>query len=1553
VSIEGAKESDHYFLVRGQQGYRCAVEGSIDGAPCNLSEHIVPTTFEFVPAANPVKGPLDATMVLEFSGEVPPADTNLHLINGSAPPGKRYQGQFTMQDSMELIMPLIADSAMAQVVEGITVRPPGQCGVTADPCSDLDLLRDYSPPLENELSQHGGDPSVEDSWRHFLMLARAAADEADRLGEQLVQTGLDMDIKADAARKELEEICGDVVNIPDVDTTQCTMDGANPDPSCDVVSQYLTNDATGLHACLPPELGGKVKRDFVSLGGKACIFRWKKQGLCSCPEGLADCESAPCPAKADPGDESDEDCKDQFGFPANGTWTDPEDPENTVEVILVDNALGIFESTDRGDKHVSWDTAQALLDELEEAISDRTLTSDKEAFHIWFSNWLSRPGNQWINLYTLKMISNALKLDVDFLHHYTLSSGGMVLFTTRVTHPDDCPKIAPWSDDNEKIDCVRPGSNPLEAPAHGQGLWLFGELDTDIASLGYAWRRAAWGRRVKQWLFWLGALTGDINNFRDTKYALSNSSGDLSYLGEQYSGLITRELVPEITISVDPLICLETDVYEGTQPDLMNIFTESWVEADPNISPCGVKYSDENGPMGPSITPKYGFRYEYTSDYAVRGDSAQFAEFWRGGIEDFLSGRYQTGSAWHFDSRVLPSLEIESLSNSGDGHMPMFKSSPDDWTASLHRHDDRWFYSQWRYNYELTRHDFVKLLRFAAYFFTQNTGASTECNIENAAGDMPRINDVADIRRARDHVTCVANSIHQIGERLVIPNLPVVLAEGYRTSGLEGYYPNYQGENLKTLLALEADLKKFGNATAGVADTLRRVSGQLSNLYLASKQYGIQGKINALQTAVNVVGSALQGMSSIEHSTNPWTAAGYALGYAAIATMQQQIGEYQDQLLEYQEEQTFNDAMIALGDQLTALRGLYNDIFGAMESIQANLATLDQLQNRASRAFADMLFLDSDTAGHVLNVNTVMRRRHNTIRERYQKALKRARKLAFVARRAIELRLGVNMSKMTDPMTLVPPPAKWVDRLCEMQGFDYQKLRDAYPDDPLLDPKLQESDSYSHWYVGDYVRRLEDFVESYNFDFPFSDEHDVAVVSLRDDIMALRESCEVESYNLLYHGGEVGMATGQEVDGTSVMRGWVARGCVPGEGCLSAVPDSNVSVPATAMDTASSAMRLSEPVFEEVTVNGVTGYSRGQGWVNSGYYVQTVQGVVPGQYMFSWHDLLPEDNPSAPMYRVEVRDVGLSPGLEGDFVGLPTPNQWTRREPIRFQVDQTTDLEIRIYPSDATGDATAYDVDPSSVVFGDVLIWGAQLEWVHPSRCGESGGVVDCSQTLPLWVQVTSSTRNVQEPACSDLDGDKMRSEFRRGCICLDQDDGVCPDNAQPSDYRRCYYEYAIPVTLDAIDQGTLIPSNNIALNNFNYRQEAFAVNIVGTNVVDCTQPWSTSTCYTNAFVPYTLEHQGSDLPVRNHSRDTEQFTLHTARVEHGKGLAAEVVLTNPLTSNHTQLLTEYWKDGLRGRPFQGSYVLRIWETPDMDWRKVEDIQLVWRYRYWTQMSGQ
>ncbi|MFW5920271.1 MAG: hypothetical protein ACOCUS_00425, partial [Polyangiales bacterium] len=103
-------------------------------------------------------------------------------------------------------------------------------------------------------------------------------------------------------------------------------------------------------------------------------------------------------------------------------------------------------------------------------------------------------------------------------------------------------------------------------------------------------------------------------------------------------------------------------------------------------------------------------------------------------------------------------------------------------------------------------------------------------------------------------------------------------------------------------------------------------------------------------------------------------------------------------------------------------------------------------------------------------------------------ALERAKQAAFVARRAIEFRLGVSMPSMLDPEPFTPPPALWCD---DIFATDFGSR--SVPSEDGEDPTTV---SVSAEQIVDYVNRLERFVDGYGFDRRFRDSSDTQVINL-------------------------------------------------------------------------------------------------------------------------------------------------------------------------------------------------------------------------------------------------------------------------------------------------------------------------------------------------------------------------------------------------------------------------------------------------------------------------
>ncbi len=827
---------------------------------------------------------------------------------------------------------------------------------------------------------------------------------------------------------------------------------------------------------------------------------------------------------------------------------------------------------------------------------------------------------------------------------------------------------------------------------------------------------------------------------------------------------------------------------------------------------------------------------------------------------------------------------------------------------------------------------------------------------------VPEISRIEDLDALRSYVECAANSVHRQAGAIVVPNLPRTLIEGLKRSGFEGQYPGLKGLVLDTVIGIETALREFSDAADQVRSILARVAGSLESVKLAADKIGFQKRLVQLRTMRNVVASAAHAVSGAASS------GGAGLTSLATIPIDWEMGKLEQAILEVSAEDLLHQSMNSIYKALDELRQTLRTVGDAYSRIQTGLADLDDAQRKATRYLADIHFLDNDATGSARAVNTVMRRRQNTLRARYEKAALRARRLAYIARRAIEFRLGVDLDQLYHEMTLVPPPSSWADRICTMQGFDYEKLRDPdsdlySPDEPLWDVDLeyQDQDDYRYWYIGDYVTLLRDFVESYNIDFPFTDESDVAVISVRDDYLKVRQLCRQESRNLLYYTGTPGAGHPifDENDQLLTYRGWKREGCVLEvsgtdeykDRCLDVETSDPVSAVQCDVDFCfgedpavyaadpdgwpGKATRLRDRPFSEAA--GRPDVLPSEDPENGGYLSQVVEAVAPGDYVLTWWNRLPVDAAETVDYRVEVWEVGSETALNG---AEHTPDTSFQRRELRFSLGTVADLEVRFYPSAGSDNPR----NTSTARFGDVWLWGTQLERLDPWRC-RNLSTDECSALPALAYEEVGRDRLLYKPVCADHDGSKMRQHFHRECVCPDREGGVCPEEGG-GDSRQCYWYLPLELPLAQLESGALIPSSNIAARNINYRIDEVAVNLVGTNVRTCEGSQTPGTCAANAFIPYTLAHFGkADVSAYEGGMT---FNLPVARIEHGKALAAEVVVTNPLTSNHSQLLGSYFKSGLRGRPLSGSYMLRIWETPELDWRRVEDIQLVLRYRYWT-----
>ncbi|MBN2671948.1 MAG: hypothetical protein JXX29_09745 [Deltaproteobacteria bacterium] len=163
------------------------------------------------------------------------------------------------------------------------------------------------------------------------------------------------------------------------------------------------------------------------------------------------------------------------------------------------------------------------------------------------------------------------------------------------------------------------------------------------------------------------------------------------------------------------------------------------------------------------------------------------------------------------------------------------------------------------------------------------------------------------------------------------------------------------------------------------------------------------------------------------------------------------------------------------------------------------------------------------------------------------------------------------------------------------------------------------------------------------------------------------------------------------------------------------------------------------------------------------------------------------------------------------------------------------------------------------------------------------------------------------------------------------------------------YYSYTFALDINKIELAdTMGQFGVIAPNNFNYRIRTIAANVVGTDVLNCAFATAPSTCAANQWLSYDLSQAGP-LRVKNHRGESfYAYNVPMGYIRGGKAWAAEQVIGYPISGTHQGALAQLQKIALMGRPIDGTFELRIYDTPELQWENVEDIQLVLGYHYWT-----
>ncbi|MCL2824435.1 MAG: hypothetical protein FWD57_10610 [Polyangiaceae bacterium] len=692
-----------------------------------------------------------------------------------------------------------------------------------------------------------------------------------------------------------------------------------------------------------------------------------------------------------------------------------------------------------------------------------------------------------------------------------------------------------------------------------------------------------------------------------------------------------------------------------------------------------------------------------------------------------------------------------------------------------------------------------------------------------------------------------------------------------------------------------------------------------------------------------------------------------------------------------------NQMLLAFNNFERDANTLYTDLKNAMNDVQNAVAEtmilsskLRQIQSHAQYAAAKGSGEEYAVIGGkkvLFPVNSVLSNQYDITKRRYQEALREAKYLAYIARLAIEQRIGMRMEHMETKVGPLEAPATWADDVCRLQGIDYDKLRSigggtstaAGKFGILLSPEFMAKagkinpDLYNS-YIGDYVAKLGNFVDYYNIQYPSHDGDDTAVLSLREDFVSGDRNCIVDAPNLLYYSDQLNMngvvsVSDDEESEEFELRGWLTGGCYSStDRCI----DSSGTLPAPITSAPESEPEnANDPPIGE-GLGGVTwlresggsdpsgggsdaGSDAGSdggpdGGLDAGYDASPDLGydvdtdaeydpekspravwqavrLEPGTHLLSWHDqarsaegtITLSADPISTM-RVGLYDENWMP-VRVEFV---KPHEWKPSMGNSGIWSDRRTLEVSI--TKPGWYYVAFGISFDYELPGSVAIANVQLERITSPGAAPTA-----------YIQ-TQLTRRYVSSNCGIISSEEFRNEFDYHC----------------NDKGACYYELRRPLIIDTTTLGTQASRFNgkIASDNFNLRHITFSLNLVGTGIRDC-KDGAGASCYGSGFIEYSLDHNAFKTDIVDWSGKVQSFDFGQAYINHGKSLATERYITFPIGSADSSMLSQpgIQKTEFRGRPLDGSYRLRIWDDGAVRWDRLEDIQFVLQYRYWSAIS--
>jgi hypothetical protein len=1554
-----AKGPANALILNSTDALQCAVGGTIDGAGCGTDLAQYRPTWTLAERAA-VSNPLRQDKLFKHILEAPHLIINLNTVSelylsefGDPSVARGLPGDFKATASAA---PKVSRCTVAPIVPDIYERAGALLQPNPDspdePAQECDgTSANDKIPLEDELSQD--NDGIESSWKHYLELAKTAATEADRLAEEYVQAGITLDERDESI--ELRQHGNDVAAVGELETVQ-RICGTNVDPA--EILQALRADGAG-------------SNDFTKLvvaptgcTGSGCTCATGYQ----CPSGYScyanRCLSSPVSELnklkiVDPELKKLLRC---LGEERNGTltavtagdrdlcyWRSSTDPslvcrdpayesclsqptsapelctkrgcpfvatgegDNTfcaagptgTEIHKTDARLDYFPTPESQDVQIAGQAEHEICGRLR-ALRELSPGDERDTK----VGQLPSKSRQNLFLYDeVSRIVNKLRYEAEAKTYFTVTLGDQPWVSTgswlnRVT-PETLSDAHEWPCYDE-FACG--GSNQ-------HSLFCKTINCTDES------QRAAMASRVRDAMVALNMLAGDNIELRqvdppafvkgtetgqrDTSQAVSLQ---VNHLNVRYAypgdGASTPQGIGSVTETFDIGDSRYYRYYKGTGQ------YEQWERSVPSGTNFSVWLFAEDSAWNPDkITVRDAEVLQNLSysdlDNAFRDElTGENPELWRGLAKDGPGGIDAKGG-----SGVVAQLLRGALDKDIKTLFQTFGGDNNELTRVLD---------------EDTFLDGIEMYCMAAAE-PQSPAATGQCMPRAPRGGL--IRRLEDLNDVANDLICFGQSVQESAGKSLIFDLPQQAVDALRELSAVGATQELGGDLAEAVTAVRSNLIELYAAAPLIASQInqlgldtQQLTGKLKSLDLEDQ---INGKLNE-QKALAEIGRCHE---SIAQGANQLLFEGQGLGglgVAAVACINSgiqvgliaQIGELQTEMTAQDVENLQSDFRQRFEDRSQALGQIAADIADVRERLDGNLARIDNLRLQARRALDQAVWLSSYQASQQFNIGAALKGRFNGTRKRYLDAFGYARKVATLARRSIEARIGERLEDMDQPLPLVDAPRTWVNTLCKSSPLDYSALRTPSDDEE------GDASRFADAFIGDYVRKLDGVIESYRLVKNFHEGSDTTVVSLRDDVFRTRRDCDVPSNNLLLTSGRYDASP------------WTRTGCGVDSNGNEKPSCANVSAAAKAGpnpedgDGSAGANLITFGYRPDASGNRVS-CGTTCGLSTDTRLGQTVA-LSSGEYLLSWY------------------------GKKVTVGGNADSNNPTGATSVTFTCDGAFQTMTAQTPSAAVGttgwtryttrykltkggQACTVSIVPTGTNSHQVLIAGLMLEKAN-------------DKTLASSFESTSPQGTITRPNCEDSDGQVFReTAWEPGALTLCDNgfSGNCSDDLK-SEHRFRWLTFTIDQ--GKIEKGELFGQSGFALGNFNYRIDTLGLNFVGTDVRDCKDSDSPQACYSAGFVPYSMIHNGP-YTVRNYSGGDFDVPLFVGNIEHARGLATERYLTNPISDTDRSLIGDYMREEFQGRPLDGTFVIRVWEDEGFDFDQIQDVQLVLNYSYWTRFN--